>query len=347
MVALKTSNTSLDVRARRGSSRRGAIAGTRRGRAPAPAEGDQRLSSGGGRGRGEGIEARHVRQGEGEREHHHVDGDLDRCLEPLQPAEHVPALPRKPVAAGRGGRRSRPPPSGEWHRGRLLREAALRGSGPAPGRSRARRPRTVRAASTSASGVGASKNRPVSGVRVSSAPPRARAMTGRPEAWASSGAMPKSSSPGKTSARALRYSPGTSASGTLPSQRTCGGSPSRSSRASCPCRRSTAAAPFGGRPRPRCRPACRERRRRARGSSRPCAAGASAGRLDAEALEIHGRVDDVRLAAPEAGRSAAPCAGCWPPARRDRRRSAVPAPGARAARRSGEAHGRLARPGPK
>ena len=51
--------------------------------------------------------------------------------------------------------------------------------------------------SSSASGVCSLKNTPVSpGTTVSRAPPLAYAMTGLPEAWASTGTMPKSSSPG-------------------------------------------------------------------------------------------------------------------------------------------------------
>ena len=38
------------------------------------------------------------------------------------------------------------------------------------------------------------------GITVSVAPPRPKAMTGVPHAWASTGTMPKSSSPGKSSA---------------------------------------------------------------------------------------------------------------------------------------------------
>ena len=41
---------------------------------------------------------------------------------------------------------------------------------------------------------------------VSRAPPRPRATTGRPHAWASTGTMPKSSSPGSSTAAAPRYS---------------------------------------------------------------------------------------------------------------------------------------------
>ena len=54
------------------------------------------------------------------------------------------------------------------------------------------------------------------GTTVSSAPPRPSATTGRPQAWASTGTMPKSSSPGSTTAAAPRYNSRTSSSATRP-----------------------------------------------------------------------------------------------------------------------------------
>ena len=59
-------------------------------------------------------------------------------------------------------------------------------------------------AAASASSVWRWKKVPLTpSTTVSSAPPEPKAMTGRPEAIASSGTMPKSSSPGNSSARQL------------------------------------------------------------------------------------------------------------------------------------------------
>ena len=60
------------------------------------------------------------------------------------------------------------------------------------------------------------------GTTVSRAPPSARAMTGLPEAMASRGVMPKSSTPGKTKALHLLYSEATASSGNLPRNSTFG-----------------------------------------------------------------------------------------------------------------------------
>jgi hypothetical protein len=50
--------------------------------------------------------------------------------------------------------------------------------------------------------VGSRKNTPVTpSTTVSRAPPAAKAITGRPAAMASTGAIPKSSTPGKMNAR--------------------------------------------------------------------------------------------------------------------------------------------------
>ena len=78
-------------------------------------------------------------------------------------------------------------------------------------RGRIERPvdRRARSPSANASGVGSSTSTPVSpATTVSSAPPRPSATTGRPQACASSGTMPKSSSPGSstTAARGGRAS---------------------------------------------------------------------------------------------------------------------------------------------
>src|SRR4051812_991653 len=79
-------------------------------------------------------------------------------------------------------------------------------------------------ASANASADSSSTNSPVSpGFTVSSAPPRLSATTGRPHACASSGTIPKSSSPGSSATAARRYSERMSSSETRPRKRVVAG----------------------------------------------------------------------------------------------------------------------------
>ncbi len=69
----------------------------------------------------------------------------------------------------------------------------------------ARRGRSSRSASASACGSSGGTSTPVSPSRtVSRAPPSSRATTGVPQAWASTGTIPKSSTPGSRTAVELR-----------------------------------------------------------------------------------------------------------------------------------------------
>ena len=101
----------------------------------------------------------------------------------------------------------------------------------------------------------------LAGTTVSSAPPRPSATTGRPHACASSGTMPKSSSPGSSATAAPAVQVADLLVGAPPQELDVAVRPARSSRApfGAVCRRSSAARPPAGRPRWRGRSACRGR----------------------------------------------------------------------------------------
>jgi hypothetical protein len=92
--------------------------------------------------------------------------------------------------------------------------------------------RSIAAASDSSDA--SSKNTPPKGGTVSKAPPRPRAITGFPLASASTGVIPKSSSPGSRSARQQAYKSPSSSSVTRPRNRIWGAAMRRSLRYSGP-----------------------------------------------------------------------------------------------------------------
>ncbi len=141
------------------------------------------------------LEAQHVGQHEGQRGEHRVGHDVEGDEQPVVSLYHE-ASPagadivssisvRNALAEARAAERLGVPPDG----GGVER--------------RAERPRECRPPAPPAISDGTST--PVTpSTTVSSAPPRPSATTGRPQAWASTGTMPKSSSPGSRTTPASR-----------------------------------------------------------------------------------------------------------------------------------------------